>query len=323
VHPASGPPAAIAVVVYDDDGYRLHVADLEHARLTPVGPEREAAHQPVWSPEGARLAYRVGDQLLVHTDGAPRDAALTDRVEREIARPCAFSPDSRRLAIALRGGVAIAAIGPGAGDLGPATQVASYPDRPVRDLRWTPDGAALVVLVGASAAAQLVWIPATGGVGRVVDAPDTSRVLGWRGGALLTVETTEGRERVVSRPAPGSAPSPVALAPYGGDELVVLDYAEAVDRVLLVPSGDPDDDTRVLLASPGGATVPWLAAYPRLSDLRLTAGGAWATFVDRASGGERPGGDVYVVQVGSEAPRLVLPASPARSFSAPVPRPSR
>jgi dipeptidyl aminopeptidase/acylaminoacyl peptidase len=324
-------PTAVAVVVYEDAGYRLHVADLSRAQLTPIGPEREVAHQPVWSPDGTQLAYRVGDELLVHRDGAPRDATVAAGVELEAARACAFSPDGRGLAIALRGGLAVAAITPGTAEIAPAAPLASYPGHQIRDLRWSPDGATLVALVGAASdaatprdAARLAWIPMTGGAARIVEAPGTVRLLGWRSGReLLTVETSEGRERVVSTPAPGKpGGAPIALAPDDGSELSVLDYAEGPDRVLLVRAGDPDDDTTLLLASPGGATVPWLAAHPRLSELQLTSDGTWAVFIDRASGGERPGGSVYVVRVGSEDARLVLPASPARSFSAPVPRPS-
>jgi hypothetical protein len=337
VRAAAPPPTAAAVFVYDDAGYRLHVADFARAQLTPIGPEGEVAHQPVWSPDGARLAYRVGDQLLVHTAGAPRDVAVAAGLELGTARPCAFSPDGRRLAVALRGGLAVAAIPPGSAEPAQAALLASYPDRQVRDLRWSPDGATLVALVGGvSGDAELAWIPMppvtpvtpmTGDAARVIEARGAIRLLGWRpGGELLVVEALDGRERVIRAPAPGQpdrAPLPVAPAAGHGDELSVLDYAERPDRVLLAPGGDPDDDTAVLLASPGGAAVPWLAAYPQLSDLQVSADGTWAVFVDRATGGERPGGSVYVVRVGSEDARLVLAASAARSFAAPVPRPSR
>jgi hypothetical protein len=121
---------------------------------------------------------------------------------------------------------------------------------------------------------------------------------------------------------PGRSPSPIALSPYEGEDLSVVAYAQAPDLFVLAVGGDPDDETRLRIASPGGAIMPWLAMRPGLSDLALTADGTWALFVDRATGGERPGGSVYVVRVGDNDARVVLSASAARSFSAPVPRPS-
>lgn len=330
-HPAPSPaarapapePTAVAVVMYDDAGARLYIADLGRAGLTPIGPDGEAAHQPVWSPDGTRLAYRVGDRLLVHTEGASPDPAIADGIEIETRVPCAFSPDGRRLAIVLAGGVSVATIGPGAA-ISPPAPLASFPGRKIGDLQWSPDGGTLVALVtdpAPSDAAQLAWIPMTGAA-RLDDARGTSRLLGWRtGGELLTVETSDSRQAIATAPARSPRAAPPFRLP-AGENLFVLDHAREPDRLVLARGGeDTGDDATVVLAPPAGAPVRWLASHPRLTDLQLTPDGTWAVFVDRATGGERPGGSVYIVRVGSDDARLVLPASAARSFSAPVPRP--
>jgi dipeptidyl aminopeptidase/acylaminoacyl peptidase len=322
---SAAPPSAAAVFVHDEAGYGLHLADLVTGALVPIGPEREAADQPVWSPDGTRLAYRVGERVFVHSVGAARDATVAGSVDLEAARPYAFSVDGRRLAIAQRGGVAIAAITHGAADIAPAP-LATYPDQRVSDLRWSPSGATLVALLRAAssgAPARLAWISTTGGATQLDDAGNAIRLLGWHDGALLVVEVHDGRERVVSVAAPGAAPSSIALSPPAGEDLSVIDYAAAPDRIILAAAGDPDDDTALRLAPPGGRAVPWLTTFPRLSQIELNVEGTWAAFVDRTTGGDRPGGSVFVVRVGANDARLVLAASAARSFSAPTPRPSR
>lgn len=322
---AAAPPRAAALFVHDDAGYRLCVADFATGALEPIGPEREVADQPVWSPDGTRLAYRVGERVFVHSAGGARDAAIAGSADLEAVHPYAFSPDGRRLAIAQRGSVAVAAVDPGAADIVPAP-LATYADRRVSDLRWSPDGATLVALVrddASPASARLAWLPASGAPAQLGDAGGVNRLLGWRAGALLAVEARDGHERMITVAAPGAAASPIALSSPAGEDLSVLDYAAGADRIVLAAGGDPDDDAALRLAPPGGRPVPWLAAFPRLGQIALSADGAWAVFVDRATGGERPGGSVFVVRVGSNDARRVLPASAARAFSAPAPRPSR
>jgi hypothetical protein len=69
---------------------------------------------------------------------------------------------------------------------------------------------------------------------------------------------------------------------------------------------------------------PWLASFPRLSDLSISANGTWALFVDRShyEGIGMEGGDVYMVGVGQEDTRRVLKGVLRKlSYSSPVMRP--
>jgi hypothetical protein len=54
-----------AVISHEEAGDRLYIVDLTSGRLQPISPEGKAPHQPIWSPDGKSLAYRIDDRLYV------------------------------------------------------------------------------------------------------------------------------------------------------------------------------------------------------------------------------------------------------------------
>lgn len=311
---AALPPAGAAVIAHEETGDRLYVADFAGGKLRPVGPAGEAPHQPVWSLDGTHLAWRAGNRLWLHTEGGD-DAAVVDGVEIETQRPCAFSPDGRLLAVAGAGGAVLLA-----SEHGEPRPLLARPGVRVGDLIWLPDGGTLAVLFWAPGRAEVVQVAIADGAAKSQRTDDVSRLLGFRpDGGLLVLRSAEGREQLAVLGPAGL--SPLRSLPEGQS---VIDYAAAGDRLLLAASGeDSGDDAAVFLAAAGGAPPRrWLASHPQLVDLRLSRDGRWALFVDRAVGAEgRPGGSVFLVAVGSASAKSVLPASGARSFSEPTPRP--
>jgi len=80
-------------------------ADSSNARRV-AGGSRTSAWNPAWSPDGRTLAYTFGDSAralqvhIVKVDGAIRDSAVTDTLDRKHrAQMPAWSPDGTRLAV--------------------------------------------------------------------------------------------------------------------------------------------------------------------------------------------------------------------------------
>jgi dipeptidyl aminopeptidase/acylaminoacyl peptidase len=307
-------PSGAVVIAHEQERDQPYLVEFSTGRLSPLGSLEETVHQPVWSPDGKRLAFRTGDKLWLHGRGA--DAVVAEGLEIDTQRPCAFSPDGRRIAVAGAAGKVFLL------EAGVSRQLLAHPDLRVADLLWSPDGRTLFALLWARGRAEVERIALSG---EVVSQPanSVSRLLGFRSeGALVVLASPgEGREQPALLTASGVVP--LRELP---EELTVVDAAAGETLVLAASGEDSGDDATIFLAPAEGKVSPrrWLASHPQLTDLRLSADGQWALCVDRAVGADgRPGGSVYRVAVGSEKAARVLSASAARSFSAPVPRPDR
>jgi hypothetical protein len=324
------PPSEAAVLVHTDEGVQLSIADFETGRLMPIGPAGGATRQPVWSPDGASLAYRVADQLFVHAVGTSAvDLAVINEVNVDAMHSYVFSPDGKQLAVALRSSViVVAADGRG------RRVLATFPDQRVADLVWA-DGEdeifALVTAPSPSNKTSVVRLRSTGEEGATQAIDGISRFLGWRSqGRVLLALQSSGGDGVVQL---GRSGDPTQLAGSVPADLHVVDYLAATDELVLAQDGEDAGPVALYRGPALGGAPPqrWLAAYPALDGLQLSADGAWALFIDRVT--EPPGtptgapaGSVVRVPLtaryGGLAAQVVLEATPTRAFSDAVPRPA-
>jgi hypothetical protein len=306
----AGPPTSASVIAHGEEGAQLGIADFATGRLEPVGPAGGAARQAVWSPDGARLAYRVADRLFVHTPGAAADALLAEGVELG-AHAYAFSPDGARVAVALRGAaVTVAADGAGA-----PRSLGAFPGRRVGELAWAPDGGSVVLLVepvppanAATSEAAIVRVPAAGGAGSARPANGISRFLGWRGADLLAVRTDGTRQALAVVSEAGIAEVQIPA------EQRIVEYLAAPDELVLALAGEDNDVALSRMPAHTGAEPRrWLADLPAIGEVCTSADGRWALVIDA--------GRVLRTRTNTASTEVVLAATPARSYSAACPRP--
>jgi hypothetical protein len=131
-----GAPTSAAVVVHRGSENRLALADLVAGTFTELGVAGESA-DPVWSPDGTRLAYHSGASLMLLRPGAgPAVKLITGVLPLDKSRHAfAFSPDGQLLAAVTNKGVALAKLG----DPASAPTLISGPAQ-LSDLTWAPTG---------------------------------------------------------------------------------------------------------------------------------------------------------------------------------------
>jgi hypothetical protein len=177
---------------------------------------------------------------------------------------------------------------------------------------------------------MLAAIEAVSGRLQSLPSHNAARLLGWRSDPeALLVSRTRGSSDDAGTLSAAGAFQPFRAESQDADDEdrgAILAYAQASDRlVVALPSEDQGDPVALRLVGPGAAPAEsWLANFPRLTDLALSPDGKWATFVDRGRFGATgdPGGDVYVVEVGSNDARLLRKGIPGEvSYSSPVARP--
>ena len=250
----------------------------------------------------------------IHHNRAPYEPATPVRMT-----PAGQASLATKLGAALRDVVAflpLAAAPPGS----PAPAVVPIAGCGIPELRWSPDGEHLLALCTTGATSpKLIRIALSDRTTSSQNADGVLRTLGWRADGELVVV----RRR-------GSGEEPAILLPSGKSRALykrqenqfALFYFSGPDQTLFAQGGeDSGDATALRLAGPApNASRAWLKSFPRLKDLGFSSDGRWVLFV-QPLGGDRAGGEVYLVGTGMENPRKVLSATSARSFSQPMSRP--
>ncbi len=310
-------PLEAAVLVHD--GQRLALADLQTGALRSVSEEGVAAREPVWSPTGARLSYRIEDRLRVHVDGIMADRPLFEVPGLKEASPYVYSPDEKWIAVTLQDGVALVALPADPRGATPRqAQRVPLPACGVPDLFWSPDAKSLRALCFQTR--SIVRIAVDTLATSAQPAKGVLRMIGWSSDGALIVATRRG-----------AGEEPALLMPSGSlRRLHAVEPGEFIlaalpgpGQILLVTSNEGDFGYPTVLRLVGPtpkSSRPWLRGFGSIGEFNFTSDGWWALFV-KLLGADRRGGDVYLVATGSDKATQVLAATPEMSYSSPMPRP--
>lgn len=103
-----GPPSGEIAYVSEppEGGSRVYVADLERGTVRAIGPER-AVGGPVWSPDGARIAFAAqrGEGVGIYVADAQGDHGAFASGKQGLNRWPVWSPEGDRLAYAVGDGL--------------------------------------------------------------------------------------------------------------------------------------------------------------------------------------------------------------------------
>jgi hypothetical protein len=301
---AGKPPAFAAVVVNNQDGSAIAIADLGKGEVQPLTGTDSPPHFPIWT-----------------TGKVP--VSLSPAVASDAVTPYAFSPDSASIAVALADAIALLSF-----NYTPEQQVnrrATLPPgcRPV-DILWSADSQRLYSLCRSDdlkLGPQLIQLDRSGAVTSRATAMGVTRLLGWRATSILASRSGSSGDEVGTLAATGE----FHRLRSGENGESVIKYAVGPDLLVLEqPKEDMSDPELLRLTAPDHpGSHSWLEKSPRLTDLALTSDGRWAMFVDnKGYESDMPGGDLCMAPVGSEQVRIVLKGKPGnRSYSLPMPRP--
>jgi Tol biopolymer transport system component len=322
---SAGAPVSAAVIVHTDRDDRLAIADLTKGSYEVVGTA--SAADPVWSPDGMRLAYRQAEAvfLMSVTDHHPK--RLLAGIDPSGPGAYAFSPDSRRLAVATTSGLEFWSI-----EAEPARKLATAPTKlRFKDLIWAPNGKRVAACgwngrEGDESRESLQVFEVTADAARPEQQRPTRgcRLLGVRQDKwLIKSAVTDRLEEVVGVGADGKGERLLPIPEYRHADR----YLALVDAVLLVHEAeDTGEPTQIDLAplSGVGRLRPWLRKWKRLAEYSLSSDGKYVLFTQLSSNGERKGGDIYLATADGANPRRVLPGPDSKkaTFSQPTPRPS-
>lgn len=317
------PPALAAVIVNNESGSVIAVADIEKGEVRPLdGLELSPVPRvPLWSPDGQRLVFRVDDVLMSWTSGKS-PARLIQGLAVDAVTPYAFSPDSASLAVALQDSVAVLRFATSPTH-GPGSKSSLPPGcRPV-DLLWSADGNQLLALCKSDDAAQIpqmLRFDRMGGHTFRTGVRDIARLLGWRAGAVLASRSTPSGDEVGTVSVTGEF---LRLRTGEHGEAVVR-YASAPGLLVLQKPGEDLGDAVILHVAPPDqlGARPWLEKFPALTDLAFSSDGRWAMFANRKGfPSDERGGSLYLAPVGTGEARLVLRGKPGTlSYSFPTPQ---
>lgn len=315
--PAENPAGALtklAAVQYTDEGPKVVVYRFATREKVTVDEGAVNPRQLEWSPDGETLGYVSADGVRLW-----REKTLDlDVAAAGLGRPFAFSPDSRRIAVAGRDELQFFALPDPASA---KVTRAAWPGgcRPV-SLLWDSTGRWLHLLCfSEKQGTELFRVDPNSGAMQPLEAHGAVGLLGWRGELPELVAYRRG----VGDTAVRIYGSKATEVPHGEELLFFVAYLPATDQ--LVAAGateDTGDPARILLLpGSGGEPSPWLAAHRDVSHLSFSRKFAWGAFVDRAayqkSGDD--GGDIWVVEAGREASKAVLQGKAGeRSYAYPA-----
>ena len=282
------------------------------------------AENPVFSPDGSQLAFRVESKLCVRDLAAGVTRIVDHQIDDLMPSSRSYSPDGRWLALIGDAGLTLMQAH---GDNNAGIKAFPAPSgyNPT-DLLWTGDSHRLLVLAKQKSGKQRKLLRFDPAAGRMLSEHqvDGVRLLGWRaqdGSLLLSRSGAEGDEAGRL----GEADEFISLRPPGeASAEYYVEYIPATDQILFSPGADDASDHTVLYLAPlgHGEESRWLEPFRRISSIRFTRGGGWAVFCDQTRREliDAPGGDLYLVQTGGE-PRLVRRADGSRFYTSPFPRP--
>jgi hypothetical protein len=323
--PAPEPsPRQVAAIVHAGGERRLVLIDIGSTEGESFISSDPSAKNIVFSPDGAGAVFRTAAGLHFFDPATEMGKTVQCRAGDLMPTPRSYSPDGRWFAVIADGDTSILRLPLD----GKAPDVFSAPEgyRPT-DLLWTPHGDVLFVLakqISGRGRKLLKLDPERKVIRSEVDA-DCARLLGWdaHSEALLVSRTDVSGDEAGQLDEAGK----FALLRQSGDSGAeyYLQYLPNTGRLLFtLGSDDASDPTTFFLATLGqSGETPWLEAFRHVSSISFTRGGEWAVFSERSrnESADTPGGDLYLVETGSEAPKLIRRATPDRSYSAPVPRP--
>jgi hypothetical protein len=315
--PDSPRPTQAAVFVHEQDRPgRLAIVDLKTHGVRFVVPDDVATYDPVWSPTSVRLSYATEEGLRVYVDGIAGDRPFI-RLPGFRGKPYLYSADEKWIAAPLDDAVAFLPL-----PADPRAAIGTKVDRVALagcgepNLLWSTDGKSLLALCtpGGGKPGWIVRIAPDTLKTSNQPAGETGRLLGWHDGALVV----EGGGGVSILSSDGSL-RPLFKA---AEAEFVLAWLRGPGEALFVEGNEDSGYPTVLrLVGPNPASSrPWLHDFGRMNGFNFTPDGSWTMFV-RVLGGDREGGDAYLVQTGSEQATKVLPATAERSYSSPIVRP--
>jgi len=301
--PVCGPPRQIVVAQKADDGESSRlIAVAPDGTVLWQGPAGSGENPGVWSPDGALLAYAVGEDLIVHRDRGPDKLVFRGLALGDGDPLFSFSHDGRWLAA--RGPDSVRVVDAAESrNLEPVSVDTGIGCSPT-GLYWTRASDRLVVTCDAG---ELhVWDPATDeDQKREINA---AYVLGWWPSAADTLLVQRDDDSMWLQPLAGAATHLHGGAIRDGGELSIDSFVPRSGVVVLTDYEDAEGYSRTLWLAAGGDAppVPWLDGS--VMWLAYSSDGAWAAFTTAPSDGVDEAGDLYLARVGESRVRLVAAA---------------
>jgi Tol biopolymer transport system component len=202
----------IAFDSYSTDGNHVFVVRADGTGQRQVGSAVGA--NPVWSPDGSRIAYAGADLYVVNADGTNTRLAAADAGRFGFA----WSPDGKQIAYGVSEGIALVRV-----DDGERRVLTAGTDDGAWRPAWSPDGRRIAFL---SYGDDDVYVASVDGSGdrQLADAdraetpaesPDGKRILFVRRGQIYVINSDGRGERRLTRSAWGEQSDAPAWSPDG------------------------------------------------------------------------------------------------------------